>query len=117
MKTFPVAEREKLLNDELNRIIEIIKRYYEPEKIIVFGSLVNGMVHEWSDIDILIVKETTKRPIERCLELGKLLKPKVGIDLFIYTPEEYKLLLDERFSFLRNIPLKMGKIVYDMKQF
>ena len=53
MKIFPAVEREKILKDELNRIIEVIKRYYEPEKIIVFGSLISGMVHEWSDIDIL----------------------------------------------------------------
>jgi len=112
MKLFTIEERKRLLKEELNRIIEIIKKGYGPERIILFGSLANGNIHEWSDIDLVIVKETTKRPIERCLEVCKLIKPKIGIDLFIYTPEEYKTFINEKYSFLINI-LKMGKILYE----
>lgn len=114
MKLFTITERKKLLDEELNRIIEVIKRDYEPERVILFGSLADGRVHEWSDIDLLIVKKTRKRPIERCLEVCRLIRPKIGIDLFIYTPEEYERLINERFSFLINI-LKMGKILYEKR--
>ncbi len=114
MKLFTITERKKLLDEELNRIIEVIKRDYEPERVILFGSLADGRVHEWSDIDLLIVKKTKKRPIERCLEVCRLIRPKIGIDLFIYTPEEYENLINERFSFLINI-LKMGKILYEKR--
>ena len=79
---------------------------------VLFGSYARGQQHEWSDIDLLIVKKTAKRPIERCLEVCRLIKPKIGIDLFIYTPEEYEILINERFSFLVNI-LKMGKVLYE----
>jgi predicted nucleotidyltransferase len=61
MKIFTITERKKLLDEELNRIIEVIKRDYEPERIILFGSLVDGRVHEWSDIDLLIVKKNEKK--------------------------------------------------------
>jgi predicted nucleotidyltransferase len=114
MKLFTRAERKKLLEEELYRIAEVVKEEYDPEKIILFGSLAEGKVHEWSDIDLLIVKRTSKRPIERCLEVCKLIKPKIGIDLFIYTPEEYETFINERFSFLTNI-LKMGKILYEKR--
>lgn len=114
MKLFTSSEREKLLEEELNRILEIIKREYAPERIILFGSLVDGKVHEWSDLDLLIVKKTKKRPIERCLEACRLIKPKIGIDLFIYTPEEYEALINERFAFLINI-LKIGKVLYEKR--
>lgn len=66
---------------------------YEPEKVVVFGSLVGGHIHPGSDIDLLIVKRTSKRPLERIQEVARLIKPRVGIDLFIYTPEECDLLL------------------------
>ena len=79
MKLFTITERKRLLEEELNRIVEVIKRDYEPEKIILFGSLADGNVHEWSDIDLLILKKTTKRPIERCLEACRLIKPRIGI--------------------------------------
>ncbi len=114
MKLFSVEERKKSLLEELDRIVEVIKARYLPEKIVLFGSLAGGEVHEWSDIDLLVVKETDKRPIERNIELFKLIQPKMGIDLFIYTPEEYEYLLKEKFSFLLNI-LKTGKTVYEKR--
>ena len=114
MKLFTVEGRKKSLQDELVRIIGVIKTEYRPEKIILFGSLAGGEMHEWSDIDLLIVKETTKRPIERNIELFRLIQPKVGIDLFIYTPQEYEYLLKEKVSFLLNI-LKTGKTVYEKR--
>jgi len=114
MKLFTVEERTKSLQDELVRIIGVMKTEYRPEKIILFGSLAGGEMHEWSDIDLLIVKETTKRPIERNIELFRLIQPKVGIDLFIYTPQEYEYLLKEKVSFLLNI-LKTGKTVYEKR--
>jgi predicted nucleotidyltransferase len=114
MKLFTLEERKRSLQDELQRVIEVIKAEYRPEKIILFGSLAGGDVHEWSDIDLLIVKDTPKRPIERTLEVFRLIQPKVGIDLFIYTPEEYELLLQERFSFFLAIQ-RTGKIVYEKR--
>lgn len=114
MKLFTLEERKQSLQDELPRIIEVIKTQYRPEKIILFGSLAGGEMHEWSDIDLLIVKETTKRPIERNIELFRLIQPKVGIDVFIYTPHEYEYLLKEKYSFLLNI-LKTGKTVYEKR--
>ena len=112
MKLFTLEERKKLLNDELKRIVEIIRKEYDPESIILFGSMAAGRVHEWSDIDLLIIKKTSRRLIERALEVGRLVQPRVGIDLFIYTPEEYELLLKERSSFLLSV-LKTGETVYE----
>jgi len=105
MKLFTLAEREKLLKDELKRIVQVIKSEYDPEKIILFGSMAVKKVHEWSDIDLLIIKRTPKRLIERTL---------VGIDLFIYTPEEYELLLKEKSSFMLSV-IKTGETVYEKR--
>ena len=114
MKLFTVQEREKSLRDELDRMIEVIRTEYRPEKIILFGSLADNAVHEWSDIDLLIIKETDKRPIDRNIELVRLIRPTVGVDLFIYTPQEYEFLVKEKYSFLLNI-LKTGKTVYEKR--
>jgi predicted nucleotidyltransferase len=114
MKLFTLEERQKLLNDELSRIVQIIKREYDPERIILFGSMAGKRIHEWSDIDLLVIKKTSKRLIDRTLEVGRLVHPKVGIDLFIYTPEEYELLLRERSSFLLSV-LETGETVYEKR--
>jgi uncharacterized protein len=114
MKLVTIQERQKSLQDELDRIVDVIKTEYAPEKIVLFGSLATDRVHEWSDIDLLIIKSTDKRPIERTMELVGLIKPRIGIDLFIYTPDEYELLIKERYSFILNI-LKTGKTVYEKR--
>jgi len=114
MKLFTIEEREKLLRKELGRIIGIIKEEYDPEKVILFGSLTTNNIHEWSDIDLLVVKKTSKRPVERALELGRLIQPEVGIDLFIYTPDELAMLVKEGFTFLCTI-LKTGEVVYEKR--
>jgi predicted nucleotidyltransferase len=114
MKLYTIQERENSLKAELGRVVALIIAEYRPEKIVLFGSLADNVVHEWSDIDLLIVKDTDKRPIDRNIELFNLIHPKVGIDLFIYTPLEYEHLIKERYSFLLNI-LKTGKIVYEKR--
>jgi len=114
MKLGTIQDRQKSLNEELGRIVTIIQSEYDPEKIVLFGSLVSESVHEWSDIDLLVIKKTDKRPIERIMELTQLIRPRMGIDLFIYTPEEIELLLKERYPFLLNI-LKTGKTMYEKR--
>lgn len=108
------VERERLLKEELVRIVDILTKQYKPQKIILFGSLANGKINEWSDIDLLIIKDSSKRQVERCIEVAKLIHPKVGMDFFIYTPAEYEILLREKFSFLSSI-LKEGKILYEKR--
>jgi predicted nucleotidyltransferase len=114
MKLGTAQDRQKALAEELGRIVKVIQSEYDPEKVVLFGSLASDAVHEWSDIDLLIIKKTGKRPIERTMELTRLIRPRVGIDLFIYTPEEIALLLKERYPFLLNI-LKTGKTVYEKR--
>jgi predicted nucleotidyltransferase len=114
MKLFTLEERQSDLKKELDRILEIIIREYHPEKIVLFGSLAEENIHEWSDIDLLIVKETSERPVDRCLQLSRLIQPKVGVDLFIYTPDEYNRLLKEKYSFLLDI-LDRGKVLYEKR--
>jgi uncharacterized protein len=107
-------EKEKALKSELDRIVGVIKKEYKPDKIILFGSLAQGNVHEWSDIDLLIVKETEKRPVDRAIEICKLIHPNVGIDLFVYTPVEYENLVKGKFSQLMSI-LREGRVLYEKR--
>jgi uncharacterized protein len=106
-----IEERRKLLKQELDRIVEILKKEYAPEEIVLFGSVATGRIHAWSDIDLLIVKETDKRPIDRCVEVCRIAKPKVGIDVFVYTPSEYEMLLKENVGFVRDMA-RNGRRLY-----
>lgn len=114
MKLCTIEQKKKLLEAEVSRIVAVLQRDYEPERIILFGSLAEGEIHEWSDIDLLIVKKTAKRPIDRILEVSRFIKARIGIDLFAYTPDEFAALIQEKFSFVSDIAEK-GKVLYEKR--
>ena len=90
-------ERKIDLQKELSRCISILKEKYHPKKVLLFGSLVNNKINKWSDIDLILIKDTKKPFLERSKEVLLLLKPKVGMDILVYTPEEFKQLSEKKF--------------------
>src|SRR3989449_10139875 len=80
--------------------MEILIREHEPEKLILFGSAAQGEIHEWSDLDLVVIKRTDKPLLERIEEVLRLVRPKVGLDVLVYTPEEMEDLIAERRFFL-----------------
>lgn len=105
--------RYNLLNDELNRVVEVIVKNYQPQKIILFGSLANGDVHEFSDIDLIVIKTSDKSFYERLEEVILLTMPKVGADILVYTPEEFKSIQDR--LFFEEEVIKKGKVLYSVQ--
>jgi len=108
-----IQERGHLLNDELRRLVEIIVKEYYPEKIVLFGSLASGKIHPYSDIDLMVVKSTQKRFIDRLHEIHRLAKPKVGVNFVVYTAKEIKDMTEEKRYFLINEILGKGKVLYE----
>jgi predicted nucleotidyltransferase len=102
---------QRHLEGELKRCVDLLVAHYAPEKIILFGSLAAGQAHLWSDIDLVMVGETSLRFLDRTKEALLLLRPQVGLDLLVYTPEEFARLSRERPFFRREI-LK-GKVLYE----
>jgi predicted nucleotidyltransferase len=51
--------------DELQQIVQRIVEIYVPDKIILFGSYAYGQPGPDSDCDLLIIKDSTARPIDR----------------------------------------------------
>ena len=92
-----VRERKINLQKELNRCISILKEKYHPKKVLLFGSLASDKINKWSDIDLILIKDTKKPFLERSKEVLLLLKPKVGMDILVYTPDEFRQLSEKRF--------------------
>lgn len=108
--------RKEALQKELKRITDIIINKYAPEKIILFGSLSSGAVHEWSDIDLAIIKKTNKRFIERLHEVSVLTLPMLGVNFIVYTPEEFQDMTNKGHYFVADEILKKGKVVYEREE-
>ena len=85
------TQRRALLEAELKRYVERLREAYDPERILLFGSLASNNVEEWSDIDLVIIKQTKSRFLDRIREVMQLLRPQVGVDILVYTPDEFAL--------------------------
>ncbi len=103
--------REFQLSEELKRYVDTIVAEYNPEKIILFGSFAVGRVGPNSDIDLMIVMDTDKPFLDRTKEIIKLLKPKVGTDFLVYTPDELLEMSDR--DFFRKEIVEKGRVIYE----
>lgn len=73
-----------------------------------------GVVHERSDRDLAIIKDTSKRPIDLKMEVCGLVKREGGLALFIYTPQEFEYLKSINSSLIREIQTT-GKVLYEAR--
>lgn len=97
----------KTIDDVAERLI----RLYDPERIILFGSHTTERPSDGGDIDLLIVKETEKRPIDRRVEVEKILSDRlVPLDIVVYTPEELRFLFSIGSPFVEEIMEKRRAI-------
>lgn len=99
---------------ELKTITETIVQKFQPEKIILFGSLAWGDPGPESDADLLVVKRTPKSTRDVATEIRRALwGSSVPMDILVYTPEQ----LEQRISVDRNLFLedivKNGVTLYE----
>ncbi|RIK75979.1 nucleotidyltransferase domain-containing protein [candidate division KSB1 bacterium] len=109
-----MSDRHKLSQEVLQEIIQRIVAAYAPEKIILFGSYAYGEPHADSDIDLLIIKETDKRPLDRWMEVKRLLRDRnraVSISPLVYTRGEVEHRLAIKDFFIKEI-FERGEVVY-----
>lgn len=104
--------RKIRLQEELDRIVPIIRDNYGAEKIIVFGSFVQGNIGPWSDLDIVVVKQTPRRFLDRILDVANIINSSVGTDIVVYTPREFAEMSQNRL-FVQEEIIKKGKVLYE----
>ena len=97
---------------EINNITNQIVKKYNPQRIILYGSTAIGRAKSDSDLDLLIIKNTTQDPIRRVQVLSSLIDRTVPCDFLVYTPQEIKKRLTLGDFFIKEI-LEQGKIMYE----
>lgn len=85
-----LAQREAALRRGVARIAEICEAMPDVSAAYVFGSYATGAIRIRSDLDVLVVRDTTLRRAERDLEIRKAFDGSVGLDLIVVTPSEFR---------------------------
>lgn len=98
----------------IRRIAKKIASKYKPEKIILFGSYAYGKPRKDSDIDLLIIKKTKARHIDRAVKVREIIKDEnrfVAIEPLVYDPQEIKKRLEIEDDFIKTI-MEKGVVLY-----
>jgi HEPN domain-containing protein/predicted nucleotidyltransferase len=90
MERSPCLQRKQRLETELARYLGILEQQEGIEQIILFGSMVTQQIHEYSDIDLIVIQRSELPFLKRLQALRRVLSPQVGTDLLVYTPEEFQ---------------------------
>ena len=107
------SERQAKLTAALEQILTTLSTSYRPEKVILFGSMANANVGEWSDLDLVIIKETPLPFLQRSREVALQCLVPVSVDYLVYTPAEFDQMIAEENPFIVNEVLGKGKVIYE----
>ncbi|PIP53932.1 MAG: hypothetical protein COX07_08035 [Bacteroidetes bacterium CG23_combo_of_CG06-09_8_20_14_all_32_9] len=100
---------------KINEVIKKITLNYNPDSIILFGSYAFGTPNSDSDLDLLIIKQTSLPKHLRASEVRKhLYGMMIPMDLLVYTPSEFETEKSQKYSFLNSI-ISNCKILYERK--
>ncbi len=105
------------IQDQIDKIIQLIIGNYKPDKIILFGSYAYGQPSEDSDLDLLIIKDSNLPRYKRAREIRKYLWGITDVpkDIMVYTQAEIDEWRGVKEAFITQI-VKNGKVLYEDKK-
>lgn len=102
-----------VVEQKLREITEKIVREFQPERIILFGSWAWGEPRSDSDVDLLIIKRSSKPRRQREQELNALLFSRAfALDFMVYTPEELEHSINKNRNLFIEDVIRNGRVLY-----
>lgn len=100
----------------LRKVVELIRKEYNPDKVILFGSYAYGTPTEESDVDLLIIRNTDKPFHKRWAEVCHIISGTrkgtgIAFSPFVVTPQELQERLQIGDQFFEQIVNK-GRVLY-----
>lgn len=98
------------LEQEIEDILKKLVNAFSPERVILFGSMVNHVPRNPRDIDLCIIKHTNNRK-ELLANMYMAIDSYVPVDLVLYSPEQWDVCKVDTTSLAYQIDTK-GKVLY-----
>ena len=99
--------------DVIGGVVSVIVRNCDPERIILFGSAATGRNRRGSDLDLLVVMDSTLPRHKRAAPIRLLFSPyPCPMDILIYTPAEVGRWRGTT-NHIVTEALDQGKVVYE----
>ena len=101
---------ERALHKAVQDIVAALSRRDDVKRAVLFGSYADGRRDLFTDLDILIVVESSQDFITRTAQMHQFLAPPVDMDLLVYTPDELRKIASR--GFIRQA-LQEGTVIYE----
>ena len=97
----------------IGSVVSVIVQNCNPERIILFGSAATGRTHQGSDLDLLVVMDSTLPRHKRAAPIRLLFSPyPCPMDILVYTPAEVGKWQGTT-NHIVTEALDQGKVVYE----
>ena len=104
----PGDQREERLRSIVERLQPM-----RPLRILLFGSAARGDADALSDLDVIVVAErVAPRFFDWIAEAYDLIEPRYGLDILIYTPDEYREMRDAENPLIERAEGE-GRVLYE----
>ena len=96
------------VNDLVTRIVT----RFQPEKVILFGSIAKGSSTINSDVDLLIVMDTELSELQQAVEIRQFIRPEFALDIIVRRPDTVNQRLSWGDKFLKEI-INTGIVLHE----
>jgi uncharacterized protein len=97
---------------EIQDFVDKVVEEFAPQRVILFGSHARGDATADSDVDLLVIMQTSKQPIDQAVEIRQRIRRSFPLDLIVKTPADVDWRLSLHDCFLTTI-MNEGKTVYE----
>ncbi|MBI5191751.1 MAG: nucleotidyltransferase domain-containing protein [Nitrospirae bacterium] len=105
---------EGSVRETILTVVDRIVKEYKPRKVILFGSYAYGTPDEDSDVDLLIIKDTCDRPVDRWVEVKRIIRGASGltpVSPLVYTEKEVEGRFAIKDFFIAEV-FEKGEVLY-----
>jgi predicted nucleotidyltransferase len=108
--SLPILEKSRpavsILDFDRGELIRMLRQKLSGNKDVLeaylFGSVAMGQPGFWSDIDLVVVAETSEPFVERPRQFFDLIDLGIPVDILVYTPDEFAATQNASSGFWKN---------------
>jgi predicted nucleotidyltransferase len=111
MKVPNANERHHIPRQAITAVVKQIAEKFRPEKVILFGSYAYGKPKPESDVDLLVIMDTSLHNSEQAAKIARAIDYHFGLDLLVRRPQQLARRLKLGDYFLQEV-MEKGKVLY-----
>ncbi len=98
--------------EKIRSVVGQIVAQFRPRKVILFGSHARGNPDPDSDVDLLVLLDTSENPLRAAGRISAAVDHPFPLDILVMTPQRLAEYLDEGAFFFRRV-LTEGVVLYE----